>query len=98
MNLSREIRATLFTAVGLTLALSVVLGWGWPWLGDARAGIIALGIAGLEQRRPRCGDRGAGSRHHRPVREHSAVPGRDGGRDHRAVDHRDNPARGRKQC
>jgi hypothetical protein len=47
MNLSREIRATLFTAVGLTLALSVVLGWAWPWLGDARAGIIALGLAGF---------------------------------------------------
>jgi hypothetical protein len=47
MNLSREIRATLFTAVGLALALSVVQGWGWPWLGDARAGIIALGVAGF---------------------------------------------------
>jgi hypothetical protein len=47
MNLSREIRATLLAAVGLTLALSVVQGWGWPWLGDARAGIIALGIAGF---------------------------------------------------
>lgn len=47
MNLSREFRATLFTLVGLTLALSVVQGWGWPWLSDARAGIIALGIAGF---------------------------------------------------
>jgi len=47
MNLSREIRATLFTAAGLAFALSVVLGWGWPWLSDARAGIIALGIAGF---------------------------------------------------
>jgi hypothetical protein len=47
MNLSREIRATLFTAVGLAFALSVVQGWGWPWLSDARAGIIALGIAGF---------------------------------------------------
>jgi hypothetical protein len=47
MSLSREIRATLFTAIGLTLALSVVQGSGWPWLGDARAGIIALGIAGF---------------------------------------------------
>jgi hypothetical protein len=47
MNLSREIRATLFTAVGLTLALSVLQGWAWPWLGDARAGIIALGLAGF---------------------------------------------------
>lgn len=47
MNLSREIRATLFTAVGLTLAMSAIQGWGWPWLSDARAGIIALGIAGF---------------------------------------------------
>ena len=41
------IRATVFTAVGFTLGLSVVQGWGWPWLSDARAGIIALGIAGF---------------------------------------------------
>ena len=47
MNLSREIRATLFTAVGLAFGLSVVFGWAWPWLSDARAGIIGLGIAGF---------------------------------------------------
>lgn len=47
MSLSKEIRATLFTAAGLAFGLSVVQDWGWPWLSDARAGIIALGIAGF---------------------------------------------------
>jgi hypothetical protein len=47
MKLWKEAGATLFTIVGLTLALSVTQGWSWPLLGDARAGIIALGIVGM---------------------------------------------------
>jgi hypothetical protein len=47
MKLWKEAGATLLTAVGLTLALSVTQGWNWPLLGDARAGIIALGLVGL---------------------------------------------------
>lgn len=47
MKLVKELVPTLFTAAGLTLALSVVLGWSWPLLGDARAGIIALGVVGF---------------------------------------------------
>jgi len=46
MRLWKEARATLLTAVGLTLALSVIQGWNWPLLADARAGIIALGVVG----------------------------------------------------
>lgn len=47
MKLGKEVAATSITAVGLTLALSVTRGWNWPFLGDARAGIIALGVVGL---------------------------------------------------
>jgi hypothetical protein len=47
MRLVRDVWATLVTAAGLTLALSVTQGWNWPFLGDVRAGIIALGIVGL---------------------------------------------------
>ncbi len=47
MKLFKEVVATLFTAAGLTLALSVVQGWNWPLLGDARAGIIALAVVGF---------------------------------------------------
>jgi hypothetical protein len=47
MKLRKEAGATLLTVVGLTLALSVTQGWKWPLLGDARAGIIALGVVGL---------------------------------------------------
>ena len=46
MRLWKEAGATLLTAVGLTLALSVTQGWNWLLLGDARAGIIALGVVG----------------------------------------------------
>jgi hypothetical protein len=46
MRLWKETGATLLTAVGLTLALSVTQGWNWPLLADARAGIIALGVVG----------------------------------------------------
>jgi hypothetical protein len=47
MKLLKEVIPTLFTAAGLTLALSVTQGWGWAWLGDARAGIIALAVVGF---------------------------------------------------
>jgi hypothetical protein len=46
MKIWRETGATLFTIVGLTLALSVTQGWNWPLLADARAGIIALAVVG----------------------------------------------------
>ena len=47
MKIWKEAWATLLTVVGLAMALSVTQGWNWPLLGDARAGIIALGIVGL---------------------------------------------------
>lgn len=47
MKLWKEVGPTLFTAVALTLALSVTQGWDWPWLADARAGIIALAVVGF---------------------------------------------------
>jgi hypothetical protein len=47
MRLFKEVWATVITAIGLTLALSVTQGWNWPFLADARAGIIALGVVGL---------------------------------------------------
>lgn len=47
MKLWKEVGATVITAAALTLALSVTQGWNWPLLGDARAGIIALGVVGL---------------------------------------------------
>lgn len=47
MRLFKDVWATLITAIGLTLALSVVQGWNWPFLSSPRAGIIALGVVGL---------------------------------------------------
>jgi hypothetical protein len=47
MTLFKDVRATLITAIGLTLALSVVQGWNWPFLSSVRSGIIALGVVGL---------------------------------------------------
>jgi hypothetical protein len=47
MRLFKDLWATLVTAIGLTLALSVTQGWNWPFLADARAGIIALGVVGF---------------------------------------------------
>jgi hypothetical protein len=46
MRLFKDVWATFVTAIGLTLALSVTQGWNWPFLADARAGIIALGVVG----------------------------------------------------
>lgn len=47
MKLRKDAVATLLTGLGLTLALSVIQGWNWPTLGDARAGAIALGVLGF---------------------------------------------------
>jgi hypothetical protein len=47
MRLFKDVWATLITAIGLTLALSVVQGWNWPFLSNARSGIIALGVVGF---------------------------------------------------
>jgi hypothetical protein len=47
MRLFKDVWATVITAIGLTLALSVTQGWNWPLLAEPRAGIIALGIVGL---------------------------------------------------
>jgi hypothetical protein len=47
MRLFKDVWATLITAVGLTLALSVTQGWNWPFLASPRAGIMALGVVGL---------------------------------------------------
>jgi len=43
----RDTLATLLVVVGLAFGYSVVAGWGWPLMNGARAGIIALGIAGM---------------------------------------------------
>lgn len=47
MRLFKDVWATLITATGLTLALSVTQGWNWPFLSSPRAGIVALGVVGL---------------------------------------------------
>jgi hypothetical protein len=47
MRLFKDVWATLITAAGLTLALSVTQGWDWPFLSSPRAGMIALGVVGL---------------------------------------------------
>jgi hypothetical protein len=43
----RDALATLLVIVGLAFGYSVVAGWGWPLMNGVRAGIIALGVAGL---------------------------------------------------
>ena len=48
MRLSwKDAWSTVLVVAGLAMALSVTLGWRWPFLGGVREGIIALGIAGL---------------------------------------------------
>ncbi len=43
MGLSwRDAVGTLLVAAAVTVTLSVVYGWNWPLIGDARAGVIAL--------------------------------------------------------
>jgi hypothetical protein len=39
--------STVILVVGMAMALSVTQGWNWPLLGGVRAGIVALGVAGL---------------------------------------------------
>jgi hypothetical protein len=43
----RDAASTALVVAGLAMALSIVMGWGWPLLGGTRAGIIVLGAAGL---------------------------------------------------
>jgi hypothetical protein len=43
----RDAFATLFVIAGLAFALSVTQGWSWPLMNGVRAGIIALGLAGV---------------------------------------------------
>jgi len=38
---------TLLTAGAVAVALAVTNGWSWPFLGDARAGVLALAILGF---------------------------------------------------
>jgi hypothetical protein len=48
MRLSwRDGLSTVLVLAGLLMALSVIQGWGWPFLGGVRSGIVALGIVGL---------------------------------------------------
>ncbi len=48
MTLGRkDVYATVIIAAGLMLALSVVQGWSWPLMNGVRAGILALGVAGM---------------------------------------------------
>lgn len=48
MRLMRDLIATLVTACGLALALSVTQGWGWPILGDSvQWGVVSLGLVSL---------------------------------------------------
>ncbi len=48
MRLSwRDALATLIVLVGLAFALAVTQGWSWPLMNGVRAGIIALGLAGI---------------------------------------------------
>jgi hypothetical protein len=39
--------STVLVSAGLLMALSVLLGWGWPLLGSVRSGIVALGLVGV---------------------------------------------------
>lgn len=48
MRLSlRDAFATVFVFIGLAFALAVTQGWSWPLMNGVRAGIIALGLAGV---------------------------------------------------
>jgi hypothetical protein len=43
----RDAVSTVLVLAGLMMALSVIQGWGWPFLGGVREGIVALGVAGV---------------------------------------------------
>ena len=48
MRIARDAFATLVTAIGLALALSVTQGWNWPVVGDSvRWGVVSLGLVSL---------------------------------------------------
>ena len=39
---ARDFVGTMLVGVGLLAALAALQGWGWPLLGDARAGVVVL--------------------------------------------------------
>ncbi len=43
----RDAVATLFAAVGVLAAVSVVAGWNWPLMNGVQTGIVVLGVTGL---------------------------------------------------
>ncbi|MGZ3416116.1 MAG: hypothetical protein ACXVAT_20065 [Isosphaeraceae bacterium] len=43
----KDALSTVLVLAGLLMALSVVQGWGWPFLSGVRSGIIALGVVGV---------------------------------------------------
>jgi hypothetical protein len=48
MSIFRDVWATMVTAAGLAVGLSVIQGWNWPVVGDsARWGIVAVGAVSL---------------------------------------------------
>jgi hypothetical protein len=44
---SKDLVGGLLAAAAVLVALDVTNGWGWPLLGDYRAGTIALGVIGF---------------------------------------------------
>jgi hypothetical protein len=44
---SKDLVGGLLAAAAVLVALDVTNGWGWPMLGDYRAGTIALGVIGF---------------------------------------------------
>ena len=44
---TKDVIGTLLAGVAVLVALAVTNGWGWPLLGDYRAGTIALGVIGF---------------------------------------------------
>ena len=44
---TKDVVGTLLAGAAVLVALAVTYGWGWPLLGDYRAGTIALGVIGF---------------------------------------------------
>jgi hypothetical protein len=44
---SKDVISSFLAAAVVFVALAVVYGWGWPLLGDYRAGTVALGVFGI---------------------------------------------------